>query len=334
METAQDNQANVVPQQMDLAGLANAYMGAEGGLQQGLALQQAIRKQGPTFHSMAPGAKGVLLDEKGNVVKSIDNPKEDANKGTALAQLIAEQSMYPVGSPAWKLYEEAKTKAATHQPAASMNNYGTPLPIQLPGGGTGYMAPPTGPGRPSTVLTVPGTGQPAIKPDSEKQPTEGERTAGFLLQRLRDSQKQLLKAIQDDSMAAKPKVLPEIARHTPLIGNEPTANAMTSSARQRVESAQLDILDSALTLGTGAAYTREQLLGYRKSYFPQLGDTEEAIKDKSARLNNLIKAAETKAGRSAGDKSAPADMKTVKRTGMLNGRKVVEYTNGTREYAD
>jgi hypothetical protein len=77
------------------------------------------------------------------------------------------------------------------------------------------------------------------------------------------------------------------------------ANTFTSETRQRVESAQLDMLDAALTLGTGAAYTKEQLEGYRKSYFPAIGDGPAQIKDKKARLENVISAAKIAAGKGA-----------------------------------
>jgi len=72
------------------------------------------------------------------------------------------------------------------------------------------------------------------------------------------------------------------------------ANIATPENRQKVEAAQLDILDAALTLGTGAAYTKEQLEGYRKSYFPQLGDKPETIRDKQDRLNNILEAAKSR----------------------------------------
>jgi hypothetical protein len=126
-------------------------------------------------------------------------------------------------------------------------------------------------------------------------PTEGERTAATLLQRLQFSQQQLKDALTEDQTAAKPKLLPS------LIGkvSESAANAMRSPTRQRIEGAQLDLLDAALTLGTGAAYTKEQLKGYSESYFPQLGDSPQAIKDKEDRLANVIEAAKIKAGRAA-----------------------------------
>jgi hypothetical protein len=126
--------------------------------------------------------------------------------------------------------------------------------------------------------------------------SEGERKAATLLQRLEFSEKQLEAAVKQDPDAAKPSL---VANGLRAVGMEAAANTMTDSERQRVEAAQLDILDAALTLGTGAAYTREQLEGYRKSYFPQVGDTKENVRDKKARLQNVINAAKTQAGRSA-----------------------------------
>lgn len=126
-------------------------------------------------------------------------------------------------------------------------------------------------------------------------PTEGERTAATLLQRLQFSQQQLKDALAEDQTAAKPQFLPSVVSKF----SESAANAMRSPVRQRIEGAQLDLLDAALTLGTGAAYTKEQLKGYSESYFPQIGDSPQAIKDKEARLANIIEAAKIKAGRAA-----------------------------------
>jgi hypothetical protein len=126
--------------------------------------------------------------------------------------------------------------------------------------------------------------------------TEGERKAATLLGRLRFSQDQLKIATTESPDAASPSALGSIAGSlNPVLGT-----LATPEARQRVEAAQLDILDAALTLGTGAAYTKEQLEGYRKSYFPQYGDKQKTIEDKKARLDNVIKQAEIAAGRAAG----------------------------------
>ena len=126
--------------------------------------------------------------------------------------------------------------------------------------------------------------------------TEGERKAGTLLARLRGSQQQLTQALSDDPGAAKPGIASEGLRAT--LGDT-AANLAMGQGRQRVEAAQLDMLDAALTLGTGAAYTKEQLRGYARSYFPQIGDDAKTVSDKKARLDNVIQAAEIAAGRAA-----------------------------------
>jgi hypothetical protein len=137
------------------------------------------------------------------------------------------------------------------------------------------------------------TGGPATKGATA---TEGERKAATLLMRLQGSEAQLEEALKDDAGAATPNLLAQGLRG---VGAESAANSILGEGRQRVEAAQLDILDAALTLGTGAAYTREQLEGYRRSYFPQIGDSKKTVEEKQARLNNVIDAARVAAGRAA-----------------------------------
>lgn len=127
--------------------------------------------------------------------------------------------------------------------------------------------------------------------------SEGERKAATLLARLRGSQSQLLTVLGDKPGAAKPGPAAEFVRAIPIVGGDTPANLMTSESRQQVEAAQLDMLDAALTLGTGAAYTKEQLRGYAKSFFPQIGDGPKTVADKQVRLANVIRSAEIAAGR-------------------------------------
>lgn len=134
-------------------------------------------------------------------------------------------------------------------------------------------------------------------------PTEGERKAATLANRLNFSVGQLNAAVGQDPKAAMPNTASEIARY--VTGSDFLANKLNPEQRQIVESAQLDILDAALTLGTGAAYTKEQLEGYRKSYFPQLGDKPEQIKTKQERLQNILRSAEIASGRAAGSVGTP-----------------------------
>jgi hypothetical protein len=130
---------------------------------------------------------------------------------------------------------------------------------------------------------------------SINMPSESERTAGFLTGRLQTGIDQITKIITKNPNAASPKLGAEAVRY--LTGSDYLKNLTNPEARQQIENAQLEVLDSALTLGTGAAYTREQLQNYSKSYFPQLGDKPQTIKDKQTRLESLLNAARNKSGR-------------------------------------
>jgi len=126
-------------------------------------------------------------------------------------------------------------------------------------------------------------------------PNEGERKAATLSNRLNFSVDQINQAIGSDPTAAMPNTSAEIAKF--LTRSDILSNKITPVQRQIVETAQLDILDAALTLGTGAAYTQGQLEGYRKSYFPQIGDKPENVAAKRARLQNILRSAEIASGR-------------------------------------
>ena len=135
-------------------------------------------------------------------------------------------------------------------------------------------------------------------------PSESERKSGVLANRMNFGVMQMNEAIGKTPTAAMPNTAAEAAKF--FTNSDFLSNKLTPESRQVVETAQLDVLDAALTLGTGAAYTREQLEGYRKSYFPQLGDKPETVKMKQKRLENLLRSAEIASGRSAS--SVPTKM--------------------------
>lgn len=151
---------------------------------------------------------------------------------------------------------------------------------------------------------------------SINMPSESERTAGFLTNRVVNSLNQLQTVVGANPTAASPKFSAEAVKF--LTGSDYLKNLANPESRQQVEAAQLEILDAALTLGTGAAYTREQLENYRKSYFPMLGDKPGTIKDKQNRLQSLLESAMIKSGRAAptmpSSMNAPAfDMDAIQR---------------------
>lgn len=128
-------------------------------------------------------------------------------------------------------------------------------------------------------------------PKRETGGTESERTAAFLATRVADE----INLLSEIGNEGDPTLATEAAGMLGKLGNYGTPEA-----RQRARNSQMNLLDAALTLGTGAAYTKEQLEGYRQSYFPEIGESAQTIADKQQRLKVLLQAARVKAGVAAG----------------------------------
>lgn len=126
-------------------------------------------------------------------------------------------------------------------------------------------------------------------------PSGEERKGATLAVRL-EGALQGLNQIQQVEPSALTPSLPEKA-----VGSvsEIGANALRSPMRQQAAAVQLDALDAALTLSTGAAYTKEQLEGLRNSYFPQVGDDPTTAAAKQQRFEALVNSAYIAAGRAA-----------------------------------
>jgi hypothetical protein len=132
-------------------------------------------------------------------------------------------------------------------------------------------------------------GMPAVKAQ------ESERTAAYLATNLSANISLMNDALKIDPSAAKPTWGQWFAG---LFGDT-AQNLVSPDQRQVVLNNQRLITDAALTLGTGAAYTKEQIEAYRRGFFPQIGDSEAAVKAKHEALRAALIAAKLKAGSQA-----------------------------------
>lgn len=123
--------------------------------------------------------------------------------------------------------------------------------------------------------------------------TQDQSQAAGLAVRVAGSANDIANITATNPDAARPEL------DTAVLGGVLGRGFTNSSPRNRVEDAQRDVLDAALTLGTGAAYTKEQLEGYRESLFPQYWDDDNAVADKSRRLARILEAAKLRAGPNA-----------------------------------
>jgi hypothetical protein len=130
---------------------------------------------------------------------------------------------------------------------------------------------------------------------SINMPSGEERKAGFMSNILDRNLLQMQTALGIDPTAVKPNVPASIVEA--ITGPNLLSRGMKPAQRQIVEDSQLDVLDAALTLRTGAAYTREQLNAMRETYFPVLLDKPPAVAAKRQRLESLLEGAYIAAGR-------------------------------------
>lgn len=132
-----------------------------------------------------------------------------------------------------------------------------------------------------------------------KASTEDEKKAAGWAIRMENSLRAMDEIGAKYPDAVKPSIGPKAAGKLPLVGDD-LENSLNTSPRRQIEATQLDALDAALTLATGAAYTREQLKNLSKSYFPQIGDEPEDVAFKKDLLNKVVETARIRAGTAAG----------------------------------
>jgi hypothetical protein len=167
-------------------------------------------------------------------------------------------------------------------------------------------------------------------------PSEGERKAGFMSNILDRNILQMQNALGVDPKAVKPNVPASIVQA--VTGPSLLSRSMTPVQRQIVEDSQLDVLDAALTLRTGAAYTPVQLTAMRSTYFPVLGDKPAAIAAKQQRLETLLEGAYIASGRatparvSAPNVSPPPQTNLNKEFNVpvINAPKFLGFENANR----
>lgn len=141
--------------------------------------------------------------------------------------------------------------------------------------------------------------------ESSDRGTEAQGKASVLLSRIKGGFSDILEVTARSPQSQEPGILESIRGGLSPVGVGGLVTRKLSDADRRiVADSQVDVLDALLTLGTGAAYNREQLEGQLSSYFPQYGDTPAEIEVKNRRLRRQIEAAKLQAGPLADDLDA------------------------------
>lgn len=137
----------------------------------------------------------------------------------------------------------------------------------------------------------------APKEEKPQTASEGERKDAYNLGRIVTAANQIQSAIKTEPQSVRPGLGEAAIGMLPFGIGEDIKYRAQSPQRQIIDSAQTDLIDAALTLATGAAYTKEQLVGQVRSLIPRYGESDESIAAKNARLRELMSNAKVRAGR-------------------------------------
>lgn len=206
---------------------------------------------------------GEKLLKPGTFQELANNPKDDTTD--PFVRLLKQSGIDPLSEQGQKLLQQRALKEATHPEPISVSNYGTPLPVQLPGGGTGYLQPPSRPGAPTQMLQIPGTGKPALKPTDIPASTK--------------------KDIAENAVA-----LSNIDNAIDLLGKNPGAlglqNSLGDSAMQRIDPGGIATRASIANIGSGKLHDRSGAnvtiseAPRLKPFIPDVRDTPKAAEIK------------------------------------------------------
>lgn len=127
-------------------------------------------------------------------------------------------------------------------------------------------------------------------------PTESQQKAGYLAGRVADALTSTAEILKKDP-AASTNWLLNTAGDNRVVG--PIVKKFTNPNAQIFKNNMTDAIDAIITLGTGAAYTGEQLIAARNAYLPQPGEPKEVTDDKRRKLKDTYLRAKA-AARAAG----------------------------------
>lgn len=168
----------------------------------------------------------------------------------------------------------------------------------------------------------------AGKANATKPLTDGQSKALLFGSRMQASNKIL------GDLQAQGKMFSTPGANAPYVGG--VVNLFNSEQGQQLDQAKRDFLNATLRRESGAVISPAEFDNGDKQYFPQPGDSPKVIEQKRQNREVAIRGvlaevpdAETRAAAVAGP-----TQRVVKRSGVLNGRRVVEYSDGTSGYVD
>ena len=122
--------------------------------------------------------------------------------------------------------------------------------------------------------------------------------------------------------------------NAPFIGG--LINTLNTEQGQMLDQAKRDFTNAVLRRESGAAIAPSEFASADKQYFPQIGDSEKVIEQKARARQIAIQGvlSEVPKGTPPINVDGKSGSKQVVKTGMYGGKKVVQYSDGSVEYAN
>lgn len=246
----------------------HGYLQALRGMDFAKAMQLEAMMAKPAVQPVVSKPGDVARDPKTGAILW-QNPQEaKPGEESPLAKLVREMAALPPDSPMRKVYEDAIKKATTHQPAAVMNNFGSPVAGTDPTTGAPAFAVTDKQGNVKVLK--------AIAPPG-KDMTEGQAKANLFGTRAKESDAII------GRLASSGVIAPSLPQQA--TGGEGMAGALATAfatpEQQQVDQAQRDFINAVLRRESGAVIAPSEFANARKQYFPMPGDSPGVIAQKA-----------------------------------------------------
>jgi hypothetical protein len=185
------------------------------------------------------------------------------------------------------MYDAAIDKAATHAPAAQMNNYGSPVAGIGPGGNPVFFQPSKAGGEPSIIEGV------TPPPPKPVPTTEAENTASGFLGRMQAAER-IIGQLDGGELTLGTSIVGGL----PLVGDYAQRKVMNEKQQQYKQAAD-DWIRAKLRKESGAVIGESEREEEYKTYFPQPGDKPANIQQKAMARRQAEQQLTQSAGRAA-----------------------------------
>jgi hypothetical protein len=304
-----ENAARIGAPSFDFEGYANALakydpVGA-------MELRQRMRKQKPAPVVVAPGASLVNPENGQPVYQAPDR----ASSEDAFVRTLRAAGIDPASPEGQAFLRDRLRKESSHSPQVNVN-YGQPVAGVDEKGNPVFFQPAKAGGTPAIVPGV----RPAPQNRDTKLPAE--------LQRMQIAGDTMVSLLNDYEAMLK-KHNPR----NPMTQMDPKVRAEIQSLKRNVELQFKELQALGALAGPDVEIMRQSLADPFSAAGAYYG--KDGLLAQVGQARNLVKQRSDAVLKSQGRAPEPAaKQKQVKRTGTLNGRKVVEYDDGEVAYVD